>query len=142
MPINTSDVEIAFQSKHGQLEAEYLDITSRIDQAESESLLLAESAMTKSSVRGPRQTDESYAKALKTATDRYTKITTKIATVFSGLRDTVHEDRVKKQARIERSYISLTQKSERDSVSHDRRSVTYATGIFNSSVTAISMSEG
>jgi hypothetical protein len=141
MAINTSSIEELYQNKHQQLESAYLDILARIDQVETESLLLADSVFEKSSVRGPRQTDESYGKKLTLAIERRVKISNKIANKFNSLREGVEKDRITKTARVERSHNEITGRAERDYVRNDKKSVTIATEEFKSEISNIKMAE-
>ena len=138
MIINNAIVQL-YNDKYHQLNLKYNDLFSKIDQAESDSMLLADKTLEKAMIRGPRQSDVSYDRAVALATTRYNKINLKITEHFQKLRDTVLADQLKKTTIVDVSYDRLTLRADRELIKNEKQSASTALMSFTADISSIKM---
>ena len=128
-----------YNDKYHQLNLKYNDLLSKIDQAESDSMLLADKTLEKAMIRGPRQSDVSYDRAVTLAYTRYNKINLKITEHFQKLRDTVLADQLRKNTIVDVSYDKLTLRADRELIKNEKQSASKALMSFTAEISSIKM---
>jgi hypothetical protein len=137
--IITSEIGQLYNLKYQELQDQYNGLFAKIDQAESDSLILAETVYQKALVRGPRQTDVSYDRAVSAATSRYDKINAKIVARFQSLRDYVSADQLKKTQKVDVTYDKTIASADRELVKNEKRSEANSFASFTSEISSIKL---
>ena len=117
-----NNINILYAHANDRLELSYSEILIKIDRAEIESFTMADEALAKASIQGPRQSDLSYNRALALAQSRYERTSQKITAHFQRLRDLVDVDKEKKMVMVDLNYENMIKRADRELLKNETRS--------------------